>query len=135
MGLSDTQLGQVAQEAPNGQTYDDYLKSPATRKAQELSLIQRMIGGQNRTPGGCSDEEFSRLDEEKERYCRKPGTCGPRENLIQPEIMARISNAQNCINARIEIMDRCFDGGDDGHKDQAKERLSGLRKCQNRLTQ
>ena len=133
LGLSAEQLGQMASEAPDGQTYDDYLKKPATDRARELSYVNRPIGGLNRRPGGCRDEEFEKLNREQDDLCSKRGTCSASDGLSKTQIIERITNAQACIDKRIEIMDRCFDGGDSGHKSQTEERVSGLRKCQSLL--
>lgn len=83
-------------------------------------------------PGDCDQKQYDDLVAEKERACGKPSAC--KGNLCdQAEINERIGNRSECINARLNVMDVCFRGGDGAHWNQLLEQLSGLRKCQNCL--
>jgi len=134
LGLSPEQLGNIVTEAPDGGTYEDYLARPVTAKAEELSKIEREIDGYKRNPGSCNDDEFRELDKRKNEACSKPMSCADlRKPPDTTEVLNRIANAKTCIDARINIMDMCFDGGDKGHHNQAEQRLVPLRECQKLL--
>jgi hypothetical protein len=130
LSLSSRTIGELglASIAPDGSTWEDYLGRPVTPKAIELSKIERPLGGASRKPGGCDDDEFRRLDKRKDQACYSESySCNPQQTKEVIEHNER--KALACVAARVEIMDRCFDGGDKAHKDEAKDRLKPARYC------
>lgn len=83
-------------------------------------------------PGDCGQQQYDDLVAEKEQACGKPSACKG-DLCDQAEINERIGNRGECINARLNVMEVCFKGGDGAHWNQLLEQLSGLRKCQNCL--
>ena len=83
-------------------------------------------------PGDCGQQQYDDLVNEKEQACGKESRCKG-DLCDQTEINKRISNRSECINARLNVMETCFKGGDSIHWNMLLEQLSGLKKCQNCL--
>jgi hypothetical protein len=119
---------EAAGEAPDGGPYEDYLARPVTQKALDLST---RLNSSGRKTGQCDDDQFNRLkDEQQGTACDndlKP-TC---ENTDPSQVLtAKAQVLKACVDTRINVMDTCFDGGNEGHKIQAREQVRRLRKCQ-----
>jgi len=97
-------------------TYDTHLGRPVTAEANRLSEI---VSSDSRKRGKCTPEEFDPLKDYQEQWCAGAASCKP--NMDQIDIMRLTKRNQMCVEHRIEVMDKCFDGGDQGHKDKAKQ--------------
>jgi hypothetical protein len=118
---------EAAGEAPDGGPYEDYLARPVTQKANELSTRS----GRGRNTGQCNDDEFNKLySTDQKTACHddlKP-TC--EETDPSQVLTAKAMVLKACVDTRIDVMDICFDGGNEGHKIQAREQVNRLRQCQ-----
>jgi len=122
--LTAEEIGYLAMETPDG-PYEKYLQRPPTDLAKKLSSQNGPNGRKN---GSCTPEEHQELESYKEQYCTGAQMCVPgMDPLTQKALFAK--NAM-CLKYRLEIMDRCFDGGDSGHKTEAAAALRNMRSCQ-----
>ena len=98
-----------------------------------LSLVPAALGAEPETkdleaPGDCSKEEHRRLKAAVGEVCKsEPMRC--EGSMECPELMSRWSKFQNCIDARQTIMDKCFRGGDQRHKNALNQYKGGQEHC------
>lgn len=86
-------------------------------------------------PGDCTKEQHAILNDAVSRACKssEPMRCEPWHDCAT---LLRSANRFNqCVVARIEIMDRCYKGGDAAHKGALEQALNGLRRCGQYLTE
>lgn len=133
-GITPTEFGQLAQsysygEAPTagevqvGLAGSDILKNPATVIAKKLSS--------EKGSGNCKPEEKKAMEIAKEFFCRAPEkkifNCSRHMTPFELLVAARI-NAM-CARQRDEIMQKCYDGGDDAHKRESHSMWQATKKC------
>ena len=83
----------------------------------------------------CKDETYKRLRKEFVEKCKKeenrPLECYDSDILAVLE--DKVRRFRECIVAREALMNQCFGGGDDGHKEQVEGLERGLKKCNEKL--
>lgn len=109
-----------------------YKPIPVTKLAVELSNA----GG----PGRCKESTYDYLTAKQRKICQKGAenegespVC--KEGMTEKELEARLLNRWECARVRKEIMDRCFDGGDAGHRKQWENILIQVNTCDLFLSQ
>ena len=82
--------------------------------------------------GNCEPGEHRDLQDRVENACGSAYACLSTDSTS--ELNSKIGKLSKCINSRKIINDRCYNGGDDGHKQAIKERLNAIQSCQRFLT-
>ena len=80
------------------------------------------------TPRNCTDEEHRVLKQEVGRAC-KTTSMKCYEHQSCAELLANWLTHQRCIAARIAVMDKCFQGGDENHRQEVEQYRRGADKC------
>jgi hypothetical protein len=87
------------------------------------------------TPKKCKDPTYKRLREDFSNKCKKPEnrpmTCYSTD--ICAALEDKVRRFRDCIVARQALVDQCFGGGDDGHKEQVEGLETGLKNCKDML--
>lgn len=79
-------------------------------------------------PGDCSKTEYRALSSAAGTACKsQPMACD--EKMDCAELITRWSRFEACIKARKILMDRCFRGGDQIHKDVLDGYQQGQASC------
>jgi hypothetical protein len=85
-------------------------------------------------PGTCSASDQESLQRNKNDTCNKERSCTKIADFNDNEVSfdalnerLKINNA--CINARTELMDKCFKGGDDAHVNERRNVVEVRDKC------
>jgi hypothetical protein len=116
-----------AEEAEQGNTTPSMNYSKSAEQ-----LVQRQASpaaGSSRDPGNCTPGEHRQLQQEVQEWCKnKPRRCEESQTL--EELEKRIENNSKCIAARSRINNKCFRGGDAGHKEALETAINSLVKCQ-----
>jgi hypothetical protein len=98
------------------------LAQPATERAERLS---------NGGPGDCDPNDLAQMEEAKDHFCNAPlkGAlrCQAGQSPLKLETNARVHAV--CARMRENIMNKCFDGGNRTHRDQASGHWNAVRKC------
>lgn len=120
IGLSDTQLGQVAQDVQTS--------GALANSDQPSGLIQDR--NQMQAPGNCTPQQHEELQNEVNRACKEQGvrSCSP-QTTPAPVATNNISKAMVCIAARQKINNMCFMGGNDEHRNAIVQEYSTISKC------
>jgi hypothetical protein len=76
-------------------------------------------------PGTCDSSKAYRLQENKNNTCDKERGCSKIADFNDKEVgfdelNDRLKNNNACINARTELMDTCYKGGDDTHVNERR---------------
>ncbi|WP_343741017.1 RHS repeat-associated core domain-containing protein, partial [Delftia tsuruhatensis] len=103
-----------------------------SKTASELSIAHNnaaQIGDRSSYQGcggNCTPDDHDKLDDEKKDACDKSKglTCG--KNEID---YGKADKIKKCIDARINIARKCFNGGDKGHNTQINQLYSIIGKC------
>jgi hypothetical protein len=85
--------------------------------------------------GNCDPNQYDKLDQAQKDAC-KPGGCNglSKHNSDQlVEIYNKISIWEQCRNARENIAEQCFAGGDDGHKKAIAQAQATADNCRDLL--
>jgi hypothetical protein len=82
-----------------------------------------------RGSGTCSEFKLAILKKKQEQACGLPSKCNKGE-CDQSVIQQRINNRNACIQARLEVMYSCFDGGDGAHWKHINQQLDGQLHCE-----
>jgi len=75
----------------------------------------------------CPPEELAALQKQMHAICDQPRSCKGITDCL--ELYRRIQINQQCLGARLHIMEKCFCGGDERHRNTAKEVLDVLKEC------
>lgn len=81
-----------------------------------------------RAPRTCTDEVHRALKREVGRAC-KTTSMKCYENHSCAELIANWLTYQRCITARVAVMEKCFNGGDKFHQDEASHYKVGAAEC------
>jgi hypothetical protein len=93
------------------------------------------------SPGNCTPEHHRFLQDAVDEACKGPKRSCAKERPPRPRasdaevkeycarLMANLVKNRKCFYARKEIMDICFDGGDQSHHDRAEEDLRLINEC------
>ena len=93
-----------------------------------VAMCASLFGGGT---GDCDEDTHRKLQDEVDYWCGRPGRCSD-VNLSEHDIISRITNNSQCINAREAINKQCFKGGDAGHNQAIDERKKALARCNQR---
>jgi hypothetical protein len=97
-------------------------------------------------PGECKRSNQRPMQEAKDEACGKPRACSlpraPRdpqkvedsEKINCGQIEDLISNGQRCIDRRVDLMRRCFRGGDSKHEDEVAKVDRNVNECKAALS-
>ena len=77
--------------------------------------------------GNCTPKEFNELEKKKKDACGKERACNP--NYSRDKLIIIADNAAQCAIARSVINNKCFAGGDGGHKTAEQEAWQAYTKC------
>lgn len=96
-------------------------------------LLQRQAtspaGSGMHPPGDCTFAEHRQLQDEVNEWCKnKPRSCDESQTI--EDLEERIENNSKCIASRNRINNKCFRGGDDGHKEALEIAINSLMRCQ-----
>jgi len=81
-----------------------------------------------KAPGDCTPEEHDQLQNAVNVECKRtPVRCVSLQSCAV--LRANWLQFQHCINARANIMNKCFQGGDDRHKQALESTQTGANKC------
>jgi hypothetical protein len=80
-----------------------------------------------KAPGDCTPEEHGQLQDAVRLECRIPSKC----IFLQSCAVLRANwlQAQRCLHARATIMNKCFRGGDEPHRQALRNTQAGADKC------
>jgi hypothetical protein len=84
-------------------------------------------------PGDCSKTEWKALDVAASKACRVKRNCDSVTDCA--ELIQRIALFNACINARLELMKKCFRGGDSEHNRIVDKERAGKATCEAKLAQ
>ena len=98
-----------------------------------IQWCQRSVTGAGGPPGNCTPQEHRDLQDRVENAFGAAKRCSGLDSISTLD--NKIGYQSFCIEARKRINNRCFDGGDKGHKRAIKQRYNSIRKCQNFMTQ
>lgn len=79
-------------------------------------------------PGDCQPGEHRQMQNEVDKWCKNQRSCNESQTLKELEESAE--NSSKCINARLRMNNKCFRGGDAGHKKAVEEAINRLVRCQ-----
>ena len=77
--------------------------------------------------GNCTPKEFNELEKEKKNACGKERACFP--NYSRDKLNGLADNAAQCAILRSIINNKCFAGGDGGHKTAERQAWRTFTKC------
>ena len=80
-------------------------------------------------PGRCSVGEHRRLQDIVHAECRDVGRRACTTHDSCPTLYAKLDQNVACYNARQTINNRCFEGGDPGHRAAAEDALRAQNNC------
>jgi len=124
--MKPTQLG-------NGTCYQNGVNVCSTvSSSPSTSVVQpKVCTAETSTepPGNCTPEEHRDLQNRVENACGAATACKGGDDLFTLNWKIGLQSA--CIDARRRINDRCFGGGDAGHRLQIEQRKGSIRNCQN----
>lgn len=81
-------------------------------------------------PGDCTKELFRELDTKVGELCKQDKmSCKGKEDLDCDTLKLRIGRFEACIQTRRLLMDTCFRGGDQAHKDVVEQTKRGQSIC------
>ena len=81
----------------------------------------------------CSASEHSLLQSFVDTACSARRSCNPGQSC--PELQANLGKARACYQARREINNRCFNGGDLTHRREQEKALENINICLRTLQQ
>lgn len=79
--------------------------------------------------GNCTPKDFNELEATKNRYCNTGQENKCKSSLSKKKLEDRASNAEQCAIARTTINNKCFAGGDSGHREAATNAWNAYTNC------
>ena len=125
------------QQCHDGSRQDLAERANAARSAAAacLALFQKKCGHWKPDTGICEEIRHRTLQDEVKANCGKTYRCG--EEYVDfgdcKTLRERFDNANACYASRWQIMQECYEGGDQAHKDEANRVFSGAAICQGRI--
>jgi hypothetical protein len=77
--------------------------------------------------GNCNKNQYDDLARQKDKACSSRVSC--HASMDQSQLIVNRNLHRQCARLREDIMNQCFDGGDDGHRTQANEAWNGAARC------
>ena len=101
----------------------------ATRSKQVAEARKGLSSGNLKPPGFCTPDENSRLSAEVNKFCKqgKLRACKNTDNKLT--LVAKAADFLQCKRARSIREDKCYKGGDSGHKQQIQSLSNGEANC------
>ena len=132
LGLSAEQLGELAIQ----NTFKDVAQ--VDDRIAAIKNAPYDARSEAEPPGNCGPEEFRKLDGDVSLYCKQSGqrTCDPKVppyDLPKEELLRRLQLNQQCVESRERLFQRCFYGGNAGHREKAISEWKAVRKCIEKL--
>ncbi|RDH86396.1 MAG: hypothetical protein DIZ78_09510 [endosymbiont of Escarpia spicata] len=87
-------------------------------------------GGSRTAPGDCSPEQKLELQNYVNECCKR-GKRACNANQTCDELKANYCKNKRCAEARKNINEACYDGGDEGHKEALCQTRAAITKCVN----
>jgi hypothetical protein len=78
-------------------------------------------------PGKCTQTQHRRLQDEVGAACKIPRRCDPSQDC--PQLLDNYYKNIRCAQARNEINNTCFAGGDAGHRQAANDARNAANRC------
>lgn len=143
--FKNAQAGQPEAIAAIGKVADEQVTPQwlATQRERNKRPLAKTNGQQNISPtaialsqahhsgrkygGNCTPKEFNELEKKKKDACGKERACNP--NYSRDKLIILADNAAQCAIARSVINNKCFAGGDGGHKTAEQEAWQTYTKC------
>ena len=132
LGLSAEELGELAslasqEPAPTLPEVKDANTNNDPAQASPLANSLSRNGGS----GKCEPNDHQEMEKRKDLFCSSPVknalTCTSATSAWQNLVFARVHAI--CARQRDEINNKCFDGGDSGHRMQSQEAWRRVKKC------
>lgn len=95
---------------------------------QKSSTPNMCVAATLSPPGKCTPLRYGFLVTKKELFCTGIARC--QKDMSRKELEDQINKRLACGDARMALMKECFDGGDQGHKDQIDQLRNGIFICQ-----
>jgi hypothetical protein len=95
--------------------------STPTGASPDIALVS--AESELKPPGNCRKKEWKDLQKAVSANCRSTSTCLDWDKC-EP-LLDKLSRFLNCADARKAINDRCFGGGDPGHKLKVEQEVKG----------
>jgi len=132
LGLSAEELGRLnvlssRTAVPTKGQIEDGIKRTVPADASLEGTFNSESGGS----GKCSPEEKDFLQKNVDSVCKPEVTCRSFTDSATATVFAKINHS--CANAREEINNRCYDGGDNGHREAARSAWIRAGKCLERI--
>lgn len=95
-----------------------------------LLAFARPTAAQAKKDRDCPEGEYYTLLRAKQLHCDSPHPMSCKDSSLScAEISSRMARIGSCINARQALMDRCFNGGDPGHRQEVVELNKSFGRC------
>ena len=92
--------------------------------------LARPTAAQAKEDRDCPEGEYYTLLRPKQLHCDIPHPMSCKDPGIScAEITGRMARIGSCIRARQALMDRCFHGGDPGHRQEVVELNKSFDRC------
>lgn len=131
LGLSDTQLGELSSLASQGEAATLPEAESGIKRGTETPTPLAIELSKRGGPGNCDPNEHKEMEERKNLFCNAPLsgalTCTSAAEPIRNMVCARINAL--CARQREEIMNKCYDGGNAGHKTAAAQAWTSAKRC------
>ena len=128
LGASPENLGELAVIAAYGEaptlpevkSANERLATPATERSESI-----------KPPGDCEPNEHREMQDRVDKFCkpleggalRCTGVTTPFQNLVNARVNALCARERDAIN------NKCFDGGNKGHRQQAQQAWDATKNC------
>ena len=107
---------------------------PKSPTADSLTAAHDAAKGDASKPGyggQCKPEDYKRREDKKINSCTGAKGCFEFESSVVK--LAKIEKLQQCIDARRDMMDSCFMGGDKAHQNAVQDERDKLNICKGRF--
>lgn len=121
------ELAHVVQQSGNRSGAPAVLaRSPDDAASANVGVAASALG----PPGNCTWDQWYALQQVVRQECKvnMPRACLPGDS--PDAIREKIAHFQRCIEARVNLNNTCFGGGDPGHLTEVVNLTNGLRRCQ-----
>jgi hypothetical protein len=108
-----------------------------TELAKRLSEAHKAANHDRTNPGyggQCDPDQYDKLSKAQQDMCKDRANGAQRLGKCFPEMTpfaraTRINYLKACLKAREDVANQCFDGGDNGHRQQIEQVRDMLEQC------